>query len=251
MAQVQPDVVVNAAAYTAVDQAESEPDLAHQINAAFPAHLAKRCQQNGALLVHYSTDYVFAGDASKPYREDMQTQPTGVYGATKEAGEVAIRNACAHHLIFRTAWVYGARGKNFLLTMLRLAAEKDQLSVVADQTGSPTWSRQIAEASAQVIARYWRDRQNGNADLAGTYHLTSAGQTSWHAFAESIFEQAVALGLIENAPKVDAIPTSAYPTPAQRPAFSVLDGQKLLDAFAIQLPDWQTSLRLCLEDLRG
>lgn len=239
--QLAPDVVVNAAAYTAVDKAEVNPDTAFRINAEAPAALAYACAASGALLLHYSTDYVFDGRSTLPYREDAATAPLGVYGASKLAGEQAIQSSGARHAILRTAWVYAARGKNFLLTMLRMAAERDVLKVVADQLGAPTSARWIADASVQVLKHGVR-----NSD---TWHLVSAGQTSWHGFAQAIVLEAHAQGLLQRMPQVLPIATSDYPTPALRPAYSVLDTAKLQREFSIRPPDWQAALGATLQEL--
>lgn len=241
VAQVAPDVVVNAAAYTAVDKAEVDADAAFRINAEAVAAIAKACAASGALLVHYSTDYVFDGGATRPYREDNVTAPLGVYGASKLAGEEVIRASGASHAILRTAWVYASHGKNFLLTMLRLAGDRDELRVVADQIGAPTPAAWIADATAALIEH--------GVDQSGTWHLTAAGETSWHDFAEAIVDEAQARGLIARKPRVVAIPTSDYPTPAQRPAYSVLDTTRLRRDFAIVPPDWREGLQQTLEEM--
>lgn len=232
--RVGPDVVVNAAAYTAVDLAETEREAAWRVNAEAPGVLAEACAAHGRLLVHYSTDYVFDGSATRPYREDDPTAPLGVYGASKLAGEDAIRNSGARHLILRTAWVYATHGKNFLRTMLRLGAERDVLRVVADQIGSPTSAALIADTTARLLALPTTPQ--------GVRHLTAAGQTSWHGFAEAIFEVASEQGMLASAPRVDPIATSEYPTPAKRPAYSVLDGSLLATDIGVNLPDWHADL---------
>ena len=241
---IKPQVIVNAAAYTAVDKAETEEPLARAINALTPAAMALEAKKLGALFVHYSTDYVFDGEATQPYRESDDVAPVSAYGRTKEEGERLIRESGANHLILRTAWVYGVRGKNFLLTMLRLAKERDRLRVVGDQVGSPTWSRLIAEASAALV-----QKTTGSA-IAETLNLTSQGQTSWHGFASAIVARGAELGLCPEIP-VDAIGTADYPTPAHRPAYSVLSNEKLGSTFGLALPDWEASLGLCLGDLRA
>jgi dTDP-4-dehydrorhamnose reductase len=242
---MNPDVVVNPAAYTAVDKSESEPELARRINAEAPAVLAAWCAKHDALLVHYSTDYVFNGEASRPWREDDATGPLGVYGATKLAGEDSIREAGCRYLILRTAWVYSARFGNFLKTMLRLAGERTELSVVADQIGAPTTARGLADVTAALLAR--TDRLDG--EQFGTLHCVHAGQTSWHGFAEAIFARAVVAGLIAKAPRVEAIATTAYPTPARRPAYSVLETSRLRDIHGLALPDWRTGLDSVIGEL--
>lgn len=236
---IAPDAVVNAAAYTAVDKAESDPDLAMRINADAVAELAQACAESDIPLLHYSTDYVFDGTATQPYRPDDPTAPLGVYGHSKLAGEQAIRASGAQHLILRTAWVYGLHGHNFLRTMLRLGAERDELRVVDDQIGCPTPARVIAEVTARIL-------QQGIGD-GGTQHLVCDGQTSWHGFAEAIMADAVAAGMLERAPRVLPIPTSDYPTPAQRPAWSVLDTSDLREAHGIVLPDWRSALQATLQ----
>ena len=238
---VAADVVVNAAAYTAVDKAETDADAALRTNAGAPAAIADACAVIGALLVHYSTDYVFDGSASRPYREDDATAPLGVYGASKLAGEEAIRASGARHAILRTAWVYASHGRNFLLTMLRLAGERDELRVVADQVGTPTPAAWIADATADLL-------RHGVAD-SGTWHLVAAGQTSWHGFASAIMEDAHALGLLARMPTVLPITTADFPTPAKRPANSVLDTTRLRGDFGIVPPGWREGLRATLGEM--
>jgi len=233
--RVRPDVVVNAAAYTAVDRAEEERDAAWRANAEAPGIIARWCAAAGVPLVHYSTDYVFDGQGTRPYREDDATAPLGVYGVSKLAGEDAIREAGGRHLIFRTAWVYASHSANFLRTMLRVGAERDVLRVVADQVGTPTPAALIADVTAQALQHA--------GGLSGTWHLTATGETSWHGFAEAIFAEAVSAGKLARAPKVEAITTADYPTPARRPAYSHLDVRKLESDFGIALPSWQDGLR--------
>ena len=243
---VRPDLIVNAAAYTAVDKAESEAKLAMQINGEAPRILAEEAVLRNAALIHYSTDYVFDGDKAAPYREDDEAVPINIYGRTKLAGEQGVMATGAAHLIFRTSWVYGSRGRNFLLTMLRLAKERKELKVVDDQIGAPTSARLIAEATAAAIARNFvaggfdldRFRQMG-----GLYHLTAAGRTTWYGFAQAILLDK------EGVAKVSPIPTSGYPTPARRPQNSVLDNGKLEKQFGLSLPDWKAGLNLCLEEV--
>ena len=234
LARIDPDVVVNATAYTAVDRAEDDAELAHQVNAAAPQRLAMACAAMGVTLVHYSTDYVFDGSGRRPYREDDPTSPLGVYGASKLAGENAIRASGARHLILRTAWVYAMHGQNFLRTMLRVGAERDELRVVADQVGSPTPAWLIADVTATILRK--------GIDQSGVRHLVTAGQTSWHGFAEAIFDRACAVGLIGRQPRVLPITTAEYPTPAQRPAYSVLDCSRLQAEYGVDIPDWQQAL---------
>jgi dTDP-4-dehydrorhamnose reductase len=232
--RIAPDVVVNAAAYTAVDRAESEPDAAFRANAEAPRRIADACARRDALLLHYSTDYVFDGRGTRPYREGDPTAPLGVYGTSKLAGEQAVRDSGARHMIFRTAWVYAAHGSNFLRTMLRLAAERDELRVVADQVGSPTPAVLIADVSAKVLQRPPLQ--------SGTWHLTASGDTSWCGFAEAIIDGTHARGLIERRPQITPITTADYPTPAARPAYSVLDTSALQRDFDLCLPSWQDGL---------
>ena len=239
VAAIAPDLIVNPAAYTAVDKAESEPELAHAINAVAPGKLAA-C---GIPLVHFSTDYVFDGRKAGAYTEDDTPNPLGVYGASKLAGEGAVARAGIPHLILRTSWVYGLRGRNFLLTMQRLARERESLSVVDDQFGAPTWSRLIAEATALVIAR-WLERPDQTA-TSGIYHLTCGGRTSWHGFTAAILAHLA--GTEAKLARLTAIPTSGYPTPAARPANSQLDCGKLAATFGVGLPDWENALGLCLD----
>lgn len=238
---VRPARVVNAAAYTAVDRAESDADAAQAANASTPGAIARWCAANDVPLVHYSTDYVFDGSGTRPYRPDDATAPLGVYGASKLAGEDAIRAAGGRHLIFRTAWVYAAHGQNFLRTMLRVGAERDVLRVVADQIGTPTPAALIADVTARILRQ--------GTDASGTWHLTAAGETSWHGFAQAIFDGAVARGLIARAPTVEAITTADYPTPAKRPAYSRLDTDSLQRDFGIQLPQWRDALGEVLDTL--
>ena len=236
-----PDIVVNAAAYTAVDKAETDSEAAFRVNAEAPAAIARACAARGALLVHYSTDYVFDGQAGRPYREDDATAPLGVYGASKLAGELAISASGARHAILRTAWVYAAHGKNFLLTMLRLAGERDELGVVADQFGAPTPAAFIADATTALIGH--------GVTQSGTWHLTTRGETSWHGFASAIIEEAHELGLLQRMPRVLPITTADYPTPARRPAYSVLDTTRLQQDFGIAPPDWRDGLKQTLREL--
>ena len=232
--RIRPDVVVNAAAYTAVDRAEEDRDAAWRANAEAPCVLARWCAQASVPLVHYSTDYVFDGQGKRAYREEDITSPLGVYGASKLAGEEAIGAAGGRHMIFRTAWVYASHGQNFLRTMLRVGAEREELRVVADQVGTPTPAALIADVTAQAI-------QHPTA-LSGTWHLTANGETSWHGFAEAIFEEAQARGLISQRPRVLPITTAEYPTKAQRPAYSRLDTTRLQADLGIVLPDWREGL---------
>ncbi|UNK56459.1 dTDP-4-dehydrorhamnose reductase [Pseudoxanthomonas daejeonensis] len=237
VAELAPDAVVNAAAYTAVDKAESDAIAAYVANAEAPAALARACAVAGIPLVHFSTDYVFDGKAAQPYRVDAATEPLGVYGASKLAGEVAVRAAGGQHLIFRTAWVYATHGRNFLRTMLRLGGERDELRVVADQVGTPTPAALIADVTAVALARAMTD-----SEVSGTWHLVAAGQTTWHGFAEAIFAEAVASGLLARAPRVLPISSAEYPAPARRPAYSCLDTASLVHDFPVELPEWRSAL---------
>jgi len=242
--RLQPQIVVNAAAWTAVDKAESEQAAAFRANAESVDAIARWCAAHGALLVHYSTDYVFAGNGDRPWREDDPVAPLGVYGASKLAGEDAIRASGCDHLILRTAWVYAARGQNFLRTMLRLGAERDVLRVVADQIGAPTPARWIAATTAALLARLGAAR-----DVRRTLHLVAGGQTSWHGFAEAIVADAHAAGLLPRTPRVEAIATADYPTPAKRPAYSVLDCRALAESYELALPDWRDGLRQVIAEM--
>lgn len=241
---VQPELIVNAAAYTAVDKAESEPDLAMAINGTAPGVMAEEARRLGAAMVHYSTDYVFDGTNATHYAEEDAPNPINVYGRTKLAGEQAVQAAGIPHLIFRTSWVYGLRGKNFLLTILRLAQERDELKIVDDQIGAPTWSRLIAEATAQILAQ----RGANLSEVSGLYHLTSAGQTSWHGFARSILDHS---GLPAGKPlaRLVPIPGVDYPLPAPRPCNSRLNNEKLQQVFGLALPAWDAALALCCEEM--
>lgn len=236
--RVAPDVVVNATAHTAVDRAEDEPELAFRANAEAPAELARLCAARGASFVHYSTDYVFDGNGRAPYREDQPTAPLGVYGASKLAGERGVQASGARHLVLRTAWVYATRGNNFLRTMLRLGAERDELRVVSDQYGCPTPAWLIADVTAAILRQGIRQ--------SGIRHLAAAGETTWHGFAEAIFEEARAAGLIGRRPTVVPISTADYPTRARRPAYSVLDASTLRDEYRLPLPGWREALALTL-----
>ncbi|HEY8085611.1 MAG TPA: dTDP-4-dehydrorhamnose reductase [Methylophilaceae bacterium] len=251
---IDPQLIVNAAAYTAVDKAETELDLAMTVNSIAPGVLAEEAQRRGAGLVHFSTDYVFDGTKPDAYVETDSPNPTSAYGASKLAGERAIQTVGVPHLIFRTSWVYGARGKNFLLTILRLAKERDNLRIVADQIGAPTWSRMIAEATALAVAQWCpvANHQTPLDELSGIYHLTNGGETSWHGFAQSILREYRTVAdwppLLATPLEVAAITTEQYPLPAKRPANSVLNNAKLRRAFRLQLPEWQEALPLVLQE---
>lgn len=243
MAETRPAVVVNAAAYTAVDKAETETELCRQINAVAPGVLAGEAKKIGALMVHYSTDYVFDGTKTSPYVETDAPNPMGAYGRSKLEGDRAVKASGADHLIFRLCWVYGARGQNFMLTMQRLAREREKLRVVGDQFGCPTWSRMIAETTALALKQVLAGADGSV--FNGEYHLAASGQTSWHGFASRIIE------LMPEAERkcraVEKITTPEYPTPARRPAYSVLDCGKLQKTFGLRLPDWEASLRQVLD----
>ena len=247
--QTQPDVIVNPAAYTAVDKAETEQAQAFLINAESPGAMAEEAKKIGALLVHYSTDYVFDGSKTSPYSENDTTNPMNVYGDSKLAGEQAMQATGGDYLILRTSWVYTNRGSNFLKTILRLAAERDELKIVADQIGSPTWARLIAEATAHIVRQSLEERRNG-AFNSNLYHLTSAGETSWHGFAEKIVEIASERKQIAlKAKSIKPIPSSDYPVPAKRPANSRLLTQRLEQQFGLTMPSWDNALSLCMQEL--
>ncbi|MBL8358909.1 MAG: dTDP-4-dehydrorhamnose reductase [Rubrivivax sp.] len=243
-----PDVIVNAAAHTAVDKAESEPDVARTINATAVGELACAAAARGAWLVHYSTDYVFDGSGTTPRDETAPTGPLSVYGRTKLEGEEAIRASGCRHLIFRTSWVYAARGGNFARTMLRLAGERDALSVVGDQVGAPTGADLLADVTAHALRRAAADTA-----VAGTYHAVAGGETSWHGYACHVIEWARAHGHpVRVAPDaIQAVPTAAYPTPAQRPLNSRLATQRLLQTFGLRLPHWQPGVERMLAEVLG
>jgi dTDP-4-dehydrorhamnose reductase len=243
---VRPDVIVNAAAHTAVDKAESEVDFARKLNATAPAVLAREAAALSAWLVHYSTDYVFDGSGSAPRDESAPTGPLSVYGLTKLEGEQAIRDSGCRHLILRTSWVYAARGGNFAKTMLKLAAERDKLSVINDQFGAPTGADLLADITAHAI----RATQH-NAALGGTYHAVAAGETTWHGYARFVIEWARAHGqpVKVAAEAIEAVPTSAFPTPAKRPLNSRLNTTRLREAFALNLPHWQQGVERMLTEV--
>jgi dTDP-4-dehydrorhamnose reductase len=252
----QPQIIVNAAAYTAVDHAEKEETLARTINADAPGLMAEEARRIGAVLVHYSTDYVFDGSKTSPYLENDRPNPINAYGRTKLAGEQAIAGTGAAHLIFRTAWVYGTRGRNFLATVLRLATEREELRIVRDQIGAPTWSKEIAQATTQVL-RSLLQHDNISAAISrvgGTYHLTAGGETNWYEFARTILEEAARVppatpwfkavtgGRPFIARRVIPIATSEHPTSARRPAYSVLSNSRCRNTFGFELPDWKSQL---------
>jgi dTDP-4-dehydrorhamnose reductase len=246
--QIQPQVIVNAAAYTAVDRAESEPDLAHAINTQAPKILAQEAQKLAAWLVHFSTDYVFDGSGQQPWTETDACAPLSVYGQTKWQGEQAVAASGCRHLMFRTSWVYGARGGNFAKTMLKLAQERDALRVIDDQIGAPTGADLLADVTAHALGRALEP----GSESSGTYHLAAAGETSWHGYAQFVLTQAKALGVsLKVQPEdVQAIPTRAYPTPARRPLNSRLDTRKIQDTFGLTLPHWTLGVARMLEETR-
>ena len=242
--RLRPDVIVNAAAYTAVDKAESEPDLAMAVNGIAPGIMAEEAARLNALLVHYSTDYVFDGTKHSPYTEQDAPNPLNVYGRSKLAGEQVICANALRFLVFRTTWVYDAQGKNFLNTIKRIGAQRAELTIVDDQIGAPTWSREIAQATAHAIALYLADPDAKR--INGIYHLTAQGQTSWFGFAQAAAEYGLFAGFA-HPPALRAIGSAEFPTPAKRPMYSVLSNARLLKQFGIQLPDWKISLRECLK----
>lgn len=241
---VKPDVIVNAAAYTAVDKAESEQDVAQLINAASVEMIAKEAEKIGAWVIHYSTDYVFPGNGEIAWRETDATAPLNVYGQTKLAGEVALTSNCAKHLIFRTSWVYAGKGNNFAKTMLRLAKERTELSVINDQFGAPTGAELLADCTAHAI----RTAVN-KPDVAGIYHLVASGTTTWHDYAAFVFEQAKKANIELALQQLNAVPTSAYPTPARRPHNSRLNTEKFQLSFDLTLPAWETGVKRMLVEL--
>jgi len=243
---VRPDIIVNPAAYTAVDKAESEPEQAMAVNGIAPGILAEETKKLGALLVHYSTDYVYDGNKAGPYTEADAPNPQSVYGRTKLAGDVAIMQSGCKHLILRTSWVYGVHGGNFVKTMLRLAKEREKLTIVADQFGAPTWARDLAQATATALTKWQaQDWDNGS---SGLYHLTAAGRTNWQQYAVEIVRLAREYDDVLKARPLDiqGIATHEYPLPAKRPANSILSNDKIRNAFGISLPEWQASLAECV-----
>ena len=245
---VAPDVIVNAAAHTAVDKAESEPELARAINALAPGILAREAAARGAWLVHYSTDYIFDGSGSTPWTEDSPTGPLSVYGRTKLEGEELIRASACRHIIFRTSWVYGARGGNFAKTMLRLAQERDRLTVIDDQVGAPTGADMLADLTALALRE-----ARGRPDIGGTYHAVASGETSWHGYASHVIEFARQAGrpIKVEADAIEPVPTSAFPTPAKRPNNSRLATAKLQTTFGVTLPSWQSGVERMLREVLG
>lgn len=241
IADRRPSLVLNAVAHTQVDRAEDEPALAQRINAEAVAELASACAQHGAKLVHYSTDYVFGGEGRRPWREDDATAPLGVYGRSKLAGEDAIRASGCRHMILRTAWIYAARGQNFLRTALRLAREREELKIVHDQVGSPTPARWLASATALAHAH--------SPGIDGTWHVVADGECSWHQFAAAIYSEALAAKVLERVPRLIGIPSSEYPAKAKRPAYSRLDTSRFASDFGLHLPDWREGLKQVMAEL--
>lgn len=249
LTQIQPNIIVNATAYTAVDKAESEKELADLINHKAVAHLAQLCQQQNILLVHYSTDYVFEGTGVAPWTEDAPKQPINHYGQTKLDGEYALEKSQARFINFRTCWVYGAHGNNFIKTMLKLAQTKEELSIIQDQVGVPTGAALIADVTAQALRYYTLQPTNLQQQLHGHYHLAPAGETTWYDYANYIFEQARQCGVVLAIQKVNSIATSAYPTPARRPLNSRLNTQKLQQAFKLHMPEWKQGVAQVINEI--
>lgn len=244
---LRPHIIVNAAAYTAVDKAEKESEIAFRINCSAVEVLAEEARASGSGLIHYSTDYVFSGVSTVPYCEKDPVAPLNQYGSSKYYGEEAIRAIGIPHFILRTSWVYGGQGKNFLLTLLRLMREREIVSVVDDQYGSPTWSRRIAESTASLIAISMKNGRFAPDETGGTYHLTCGGYTTWYGFAKKIREKSIVCGLLpEYCAQLYPIPTSGYPTPARRPAYSVLSNKKCFDTFGVECGKWEDALTECL-----
>jgi dTDP-4-dehydrorhamnose reductase len=245
--EARPDVLVNAAGYTAVDKAEEEEALATLVNGTAVGVLAQAAREAGALFVHYSTDYVFDGAKDGAYEEDDPPLPLGAYGRSKLAGEIAARAAGGDHLILRTSWIYAARGHNFLRTILRLACEREELAIVADQIGAPTWARNVSDATALVIRQAYEERSRGQF-ASGILHMTASGATSWHGFAQAIIDRVSGLPGMGNLARLRAIPSEDYPLPAVRPKNSLLSGKRLCERFGIALPDWPLALARCMEE---
>ncbi len=249
--QLRPQLIVNAAAHTAVDRAENEPELAHAINAHAPGVLAQTARELDAWLVHYSTDYVFDGSGSRPWKETDTTAPLSVYGRSKRAGEEAILASGCRHLIFRTSWVYGARGGNFARTMLRLAAEREQLQVIDDQIGAPTGADLLADVTAHAVRHVLPQQRRNDLTPSGLYHVAASGETSWHGYARFVLQRAQAAGhaLKAGPQQVQPVPTTAYPTPAKRPHNSRLDTQLLQNTFGFRLPPWEAGVARMLDEI--
>ncbi|TDN55109.1 dTDP-4-dehydrorhamnose reductase [Buttiauxella sp. JUb87] len=242
--RVKPDVIVNAAAHTAVDKAESERDFAQLLNATSVEAIAKEAEKINAWLIHYSTDYVFPGDGDKPWMETDATAPLNTYGETKLAGEIAVQQNCTKHLIFRTSWVFAGKGNNFAKTMLRLAKEREELSIINDQFGAPTGAELLADCTAHAIKTAM-----AKPDVAGLYHLVASGMTTWFDYANLVFVEAKAAGLELAVMKTNPVPTSAYPTPAQRPQNSRLDTTKFQKTFGLTLPSWDSGVKRMLAEI--
>ena len=245
--RMRPDVIVNAAAYTAVDLAEENTDTAFRINSELPACLARWSKRNGRLLLHYSTDYVFSGEASDPYTEQDSPGPLGIYGESKLAGEGAITDSKCMNVILRTSWVYSGHGNNFVLTMLRLARERPSLSIVCDQTGCPTWARNLAGVTRKIIDRL--SAEENDPALQGIFHYCDGDALTWYDFAHAIFSAAIGAGLLEQLPEMKAVPTSDFPQKAERPLYSVLDTAKIREVFGIEPAGMQQALQSCLEEI--
>ena len=247
--RMRPDLIVNAAAYTAVDRAEADSEPAFRINAELSGCLSRWSQRNDSLLLHYSTDYIFSGEADDPYTEDAVTGPLSVYGESKLAGEWAIKASACHHVVLRTSWVYSAHGNNFVLTMLRLARERPSLSIVADQVGCPTWARNLARVSATVLERITADP--GELNRRGVWHYCDRDAVSWYDFAQTIFNVALEVGLLSRLPEMTRVPTSGFPQAAARPLYSVLDTRAIREDFGIEPAGLESSLRNCIGEIRN
>lgn len=246
--RTRPDIVVNAAAYTAVDQAENETVPAFRLNGELPACMARWCERNDRFLVHYSTDYVFPGNSDRPYRESDVTGPLNAYGESKLAGEKAVTASGCRHIMLRTSWVYSSHGSNFVLTMLRLARERPELSIVSDQTGCPTWARNLARVTGRMISRFGAGQDVGT--MQGLYHYCDGGVINWYDFAHAIFSTAMKIGLLRELPRMVPVKTSAFPQIAKRPMYSVLDCSSISDVFGIEIAGLEESLQSCLKETK-
>lgn len=247
---IKPDVIVNTAAYTAVDKAEREEKLAMTVNGTAVGVIAEESRKAGIVLVHYSTDYVFDGGKQTPYTEEDVPNPINAYGRSKLAGDAAVRQAGGAYVVLRTSWVYAGRGHNFLRTILRLAGERDELRIVDDQIGAPTWTRDIANATAAIVRTVCRERAQGQF-ASGIFNLAASGATNWHGFAKAILEDATRLGLLQRVPQLKPIPSEEYPVAAARPKNSRLAGDRISKRFGIALPDWKHGLALCIEEIKS